>query len=317
MRRKHLFIMNPPEKLNLKLDTSVRIAHSLDRCGHKTFSCFSEDISCHSDLKGPEALVRSMAFDAVAGSVVFGDLQSKYFLRDFDCIHMRKDPPFDLSYISCVWLLDRAPSKVINAPSALLRFNEKLLTLHYPKACKRGLVSAKVSLLEEFVRTSCDGKAIFKPLDQHGGKGIFTLEAKDARLAKKISAKIEGAPFLVQAFDPRIYAGEVRALCVAGKALAWCLKQPPEGSYLANTGAGASLLPFVPSFELQARVEFVATDLAKKGIYLAGMDIIGDEISEINVTSPRLLLPPQEDETPYFAQIASWISDHVKAFKAS
>jgi glutathione synthase len=114
------------------------------------------------------------------------------------------------------------------------------------------------------------------------------------------------SPQLVQSFDPNIFDGEVRAYLVGGKALSWCLKVPKDGEFLANTGAGATLHPYSPSSQLKKKVEDLAKELLKHGIYFVGLDIISEEVTEINITSPRLLVAPG-DTRDYYKEIASWI----------
>ncbi len=110
---------------------------------------------------------------------------------------------------------------------------------------------------------------------------------------------------LIQAFNPAIHDGEVRAFCVGGKPLAWCLKKPAAGEFLANTRAGATLHVYNPKPEERERVTSVATNLYRQGVAVVGFDLLGGFLSEINVTSPRLLQAP-EDKVDYYDFWAEW-----------
>ncbi|MEZ4742584.1 MAG: hypothetical protein R3B45_09075 [Bdellovibrionota bacterium] len=310
MKQFHLFIIDPIENLNFKLDSSIRLAFELIQLGANVYSTEITDLfwnirdacaSCYANqIAFPDGTIESL-------SIV---KKENFLLEKFNGIHMRKEPPFNISYISATWFLDsvRDRTKIYNDPAALRAINEKLSIFRFPEAVKDALVSCNVLDLYEFLETKANGDAILKPLDLFGGKGIIRLQlslmSKEQALAILDDATNHSkSPRLIQPFDHRISDGEVRVFTFNGDAISWCLKKPREGHYMANTSEGARLLEYKPDHKMRSMVEEVAKALVDSGIYIAGFDIIGDAISEINVTSPRLL-QAAEDQTNYYKEIA-------------
>lgn len=310
MQQKHLFIMDPIEKLNLALDSSLRIALALARLGQKSYFCELGDLYWESG-KGPQCQTRALNFLDDVRTLKPGESE-KLRLDSFSSIHMRKDPPFDIHYITATWFLEQCTKTlVVNDPVALRGFNEKMGILQFPEVCKRSLVSAKCQQLFDFIDKRCEGDAVLKPLHLYGGRGILHIRLQDTQRAHveeliREATINETSPILAQAFDRNIYEGEVRAFLVGGKAVSWCLKVPKRGEYLANTGSGATLHAYKPSSTLRKKVEGLGKELLKQKIYFVGLDIISDEITEINITSPRLLVAPG-DSHDYYQDIANWL----------
>ncbi len=310
MLQKHLFIMDPIEKLNLGLDTSLRIAFALSRHGQNVYFCEISDLFWESG-KGPHCHARPLEFGTELEKSHIGK-EERLPLKNFQIIHMRKDPPFDIDYITATWFLEQCPETLfVNSPRSLQSFNEKMGILQFPNECKKSLVSSKVNELLTYIENQCKGDAVLKPLHLYGGRGIKHIQLSkiskfEAEKLIKESTQNEKSPHMVQAFDSRIFKGEIRVFLVGGKALSWCLKVPKEGDFLANTGAGATLHTYKPSSILLEKVESLASKLLKLGIYFVGLDIIGDEVSEINITSPRLLVAPG-DTQDYYGEIAEWL----------
>ena len=199
----------------------------------------------------------------------------------------------------------------VNIDEPICEFESDKATLEFPAECKKALVASHPQRLLDFIQKECNGDAILKPLHLFGGKGIIRVELAKVGLKEAhqilLSATDQGTqPKLAQAFDKGIFDGEVRAFLVNGCPLSWCLKVPQNGSFLANTAAGAVLKSYSPSSELVAKVTRVAENLKKRGVIFIGLDIINEEISEINITSPRLLVAPG-DTRDYYAQIASFL----------
>jgi glutathione synthase len=308
----HLFVIDPIENLNLKLDSSLRVARALCNIGHLTYICTPGQLEWLSRESCAAAFAQELAFPS-------GDINSlrlaparRLRLDFFQAIHMRKDPPYDMNYIASTWLLDSAVArgvKVYNAPHALRNLNEKLSIFQYPEAIRDGLVSADPQQLLEFIKESANGDAVLKPLTLYGGRGVLRLNLNQQKEEKVLHILREETQNgqdlrLIQAFDERIFQGELRAFCVNGKALSWCLKKPHGDNFLANTRSGATLETYQPRADEVAMVEKVAASLVTEGVYFVGFDIIGSFISEINITSPRLLHGP-EDTHDYYKDIAA------------
>lgn len=295
---RHLFVMDPLESLNRALDSSLRMAFELALLGHEIYVCEPRQLAWPSGPSGPTAHCRMITFKDDPASAT-PDVARTFRLADFRAIHMRKDPPYDLDYIGATWLMEPAgpETKIYNAPSALRRFNEKLAILQFPDDIRPALVSADPAELMAFIETVCKGDAVIKPLTLFGGRGVLHLDVnKSSREAVQATLRSETADGtrmrLAQPFDKAIFDGEVRAFTAFGEPLAWCLKKPASGQFLANTRLGAELLPYQPTPEVEERVRRVAQTLLRDGVTFIGFDLIGGYLSEINLTSPRLLLPP-------------------------
>ena len=315
MHQKHLFIMDPLDKLNFKLDSSLRMASELTRLGHQCYFSVPIDLSWNSTAGRPFVNAALMEFNNFEPSTISLSARTKSQLDSFSGIHMRKEPPFDMNYMSITWLLDAAGDKtrVFNGPSALRSFNEKLGILQFPEDIGPALASYDPIEILAFIKESCGGDAVIKPLDLYGGRGISRIKLTEIEEKKAIEqlqeATQKGTQMrLVQAFNQLIYEGEVRVFTLGGKALAWCLKKPSPGEFLANTSSGATIHPYTPSEALKIKVERIADKLLQQNIPLLGFDIIGNLVSEINITSPRLLQAPG-DSTDYYGQIASWLEN--------
>ena len=318
--QRHLFITDPLEKLNLNLDSSLRIAHQLCFRGHHCFLAHAEDFFWDSRESSASAFVKRIAFcEEKIEDLFLGDRQ-KALLGSFSGIHIRKEPPLDTSYITLTWMLDSAIecAKIFNLPSALRKYNEKLVIFQFPEFCKPAIVSNDPRKLLNFIKDRCGGDAVIKPLDGFGGRGIYRLNLRHSREAdveSHLTTMTNGSRLhhLVQAFDSAIFDGEIRAFTVGGKAICWALKKPSKGNFLANTSEGATIHPFSPPNLLQTKIDSVAKSLYENGIAFAGFDIIGESISEINITSPRLL-HPSKDGHNYYSEIAQWIEDESTCY---
>ncbi len=306
--RRHLFVIDPLPSLNLKLDSSLRMMAALAQRGHEIAVCEPRQLGWLKSEGAAHAFAQKLSFpgDAMQFRAAAPKRTS---LQDFTAIHMRKDPPYDMEYIATTWLLESAAprTKVYNAPAALRGFNEKLAIFLFEDETKDGLVSANPDELLGFAEKHAGGDAIVKPLTLFGGRGVVRLQVKKGDAASRAAARqwLEGETAqgtqtrLVQAFDPGIFAGEVRVFTAFGEPIAWCLKTPEPGNFLANTRAGATLAPYVPKPAEAARVTAIARNLLAKGVVFIGFDVIGGFVSEINLTSPRMLVGPGAEADQY------------------
>lgn len=303
--------MDPFSKLNLKLDSSLRMAFALQNKGCKVYFSEQNGLSWSSGSKYAHSNCAEIKFKDGPESAYLADFTEKSLSR-FSGIHMRKDPPFDLQYVATTWLLDAVPesTKVINSPSALRGLNEKLSIYHFPEFTDKALLSSRPEEILRFIEETCAGNAIVKPLDLFGGKGVIkiSVDNENSRQAVLSKLRVETAEGtlqrLVQPFNNLIHEGEVRAFAAAGEPLSYCLKKPIEGSYLANTGSGATLHPYIPDEKVKNLVKKVSEKLLEFGVFIVGYDIIGGLLSEINITSPRLLLPESEDDSVYYDRLS-------------
>ena len=211
-------------------------------------------------------------------------------LAEHDIVLMRKDPPFDMDYVYTTYLLERAAAEgvlVSNRPSSLRDVNEKLSTAWFPELCPPTLVTADPERLKRFVAEH--GDAIVKPLDGMGGAGIFRLRPDDpnVNIVLELSTRRGRQQIMAQRYVPEIKDGDKRVLVVAGEAVDHALARvPAQGETRGNLAAGGRGV-VVPLGDAERRiVAAVAPMLVERGLHFVGLDVIGDYLTEINVTSP-------------------------------
>jgi len=289
------------------------MAEGLARRGHTLHFATPNSLSWRSTRV--TAAVRASPLDLSGGpAAALLESPSPLSLTDFTAIHIRRNPPFDVPYVEMTWLLESVSGRVhlFNHPAGLRALNEKLSILMFPELCVESFVSCDPDDLLAFIVERAHGDGIVKPLEQHGGEGVRRLLVKDALSAEAARAALDVETYagqrsrMVQPFDASVYDGQVRAFTVGGEPLAWCLKQPSEGQFLANTRAGAVILRHAPTTTEEHVVRRAAQALLRLGISFAAFDLLSESISEINLTSPRLLVPPT-DPRDYYGEIAEWI----------
>jgi len=211
-------------------------------------------------------------------------------LADHDIVLMRKDPPFDMNFIFCTYLLERAASEgalVSNRPSSLRDVNEKLATLAYPDLTPPTLVSSAVEHLRSFIEEHQD--VIVKPLDGMGGMGIFRLTPNDPNISMVLGTSTANGtvPIMAQRYVPEIVDGDKRVLVVNGKPVPFALARIPlAGETRGNLAAGGRGVPVPLTDRDREIVAAVTPMLREKGLDFVGLDVIGRYLTEINVTSP-------------------------------
>jgi glutathione synthase len=211
-------------------------------------------------------------------------------LRSFDAIVMRKDPPFDSEFFYATHLLEQAEregAKVFNKPRALRDHPEKLAILEFPQHIGPTLVTRSAHAIRDFHAQHKD--IILKPLDGMGGMGIFRVRDDGLNLGAIIETlNRDGAQsVMVQKFLPAIAQGDKRVLVIGGKPVPYCLARIPQGGEVrGNLAAGGKGVAQPLSEADRAIAEHLGPILAARGLLLVGLDVIGDKLTEINVTSP-------------------------------
>lgn len=214
-------------------------------------------------------------------------------LDSLDVILMRKDPPFDLEYIYCTYLLEQAEESgvlVVNRPASLRDCNEKLFTRYFPQCCVETRVSRDPTLLIEFIEQYRD--CIVKPLDGMGGQSIFRVRSGDSNtnVILETVTRMGISQTMVQKYIPEISLGDKRILLIDGNPVDYALARlPAEGENRGNIAAGASTRGQPLSERDRWLCEQVGDELRKRGLIFVGIDVIGDYITEINVTSPTCI----------------------------
>ena len=231
-----------------------------------------------------------------------------------DTLLMRKDPPFDMEYIYTTYLLEQAQQAgclVVNDPRSLRDANEKVFTAQFPQCAPPTLITRNAADIRRFQAEQ--GEIILKPLDGMGGASIFRLAPGDPNLSVVIETLTQrGRAFcMVQRFIPEITAGDKRILIVDGEPVPYCLARiPAPGESRGNLAAGASS----EARPLSERDRWIAAQvgpqLRTRGILFAGLDVIGDSLTEINVTSPTCI---RELDAAYGLDIAGALLDAIAA----
>lgn len=211
-------------------------------------------------------------------------------LVELDVVLMRKDPPFDMDYIYLTYLLEQAEAQgltVLNNPSSLRDANEKLFTTWFPQCCAKTLIASDAKQLTNFVEN--EGEIVIKPLHGMGGESIFRVTAGDSNLNVIIETMTHRGRKLVMAqrYIPEITEGDKRILLINGEPVPYVLARIPQGGdFRGNLAAGGRGEGRELSDHDRWICEQVGPTLRKKGLLFVGLDVIGDYLTEINVTSP-------------------------------
>ena len=288
-----LFVADPLESFKIYKDTTFSMMREAQKRGHRISACEPKDIMWQ---RGGvvTAYVRDIALTG-APAVWFTSAQSKpderpQALKDFDCVVMRKDPPFDSEFFYATHLLEQAEregAKVFNKPRALRDHPEKLAILEFPQFIGPTLVTRDANDVRRFHAEHRD--IILKPLDGMGGMGIFRVKEDGLNLGGIIETlnKDGAQTLMVQKFLPAISEGDKRVLVIGGKPVPFCLARIPQGGEVrGNLAAGGKGVAQPITDSDRAIAEALGPILAARGLLLVGLDIIGDSLTEINVTSP-------------------------------
>jgi glutathione synthase len=211
-------------------------------------------------------------------------------LADFDAVLMRKDPPFDLEYVVSTWLLSAAAregARVFNAPDAVRDYNEKLAIAEFARFAAPTLVSREPGRIQQFVERERD--TVVKRLDVMGGEYVFRVRADDPNRNVIVQTISEGGArtVMAQRYIPEIAQGDKRVILIDGRVVPHCLARiPKDGDPRGNLAQGARGVAQPLSARHQEIAAAVGPALAKRGLLVVGLDVIGDYLTEVNVTSP-------------------------------
>ncbi len=234
-------------------------------------------------------------------------------LDELNVILMRKDPPFDQEYIYATYLLERAESMgvyVVNKPQSLRDANEKLFTAWFSQCCAETLVAREPSRIRSFLREQ--GEIILKPLDGMGGTSIFHIRQDDPNLSVILETmtQYKSRYVMAQKYIPEIKDGDKRILMVNGEAVPYALARiPADGETRGNLAAGGRAEGRPLTEKDWWITQQVGPTLREKGLIFVGLDVIGDKLTEINVTSPTCV---QELDKQFGLNIAGQLMDHIE-----
>jgi glutathione synthase len=287
---KLLFVADPLESFKTYKDTTFAMMREAARRGHTLWACTPADLVW---LSGARVVARDARAITLTGrSDTWFDVvaEGELALADADAVLMRKDPPFDSEYFYATHLLgqaEREGARVFNSPAALRDHPEKLAILEFPEFIGPTLVTRSAQAIRAFHAEH--GDIILKPLDGMGGMGIFRVGADGLNLGSITETlNRDGAQtVMVQKYLPEIVQGDKRVLVIGGEPVPYSLARIPQGSEIrGNLAVGGKGV----AQPLSARDRQIATTLgpvlAARGLLLVGLDVIGDCLTEVNVTSP-------------------------------
>jgi glutathione synthase len=284
-----LFVADPLEVFRTYKDTSFSMMREAQRRGHRVFACEPRHLTWKSG-EVVHAEVREIALTGAEEDWFRVRATQLRPLAGFDAVVMRKDPPFDSEYFYATHLLEQAQregAKVFNRPAALRDHPEKLAIMEFPQFVSPTLVTRSADEVRRFHEEH--GDIILKPLDGMGGMGIFRVGPDGMNLGSIVETlNQQGATtIMVQRFVPAISAGDKRVLVIGGKVVPFCLARIPQGSEIrGNLAAGGKGVAQPISERDREIAETIGPLLHERGLLLIGLDVIGDCLTEINVTSP-------------------------------
>ena len=282
-----LFILDPLAQLKTYKDTSVAIMREAAQHGHELYTALQSDLLLRHD----KVVFNACRFAFTEGEPWYRSGEAAEMApAAFDAIVMRKDPPFDNEYLYSTYLLELAGKqggRVYNDPVAIRGWNEKLSIARFAELAPEFLVTSNNALIRDFLQTHAD--IIVKPLDGMGGSGVFRLRTDDANIGVILETVTHFGErtVMAQRYVPEIKAGDKRILMINGEPLPYALARIPQGGEtrgnLAAGGKGVAQALSPRDLEIATRI---GPELRQHGLFLVGLDVIGDYLTEVNVTSP-------------------------------
>ena len=315
MARRLGVIMDPIAGINPKKDTTLALLLAAQRRGFELEYMEMGDLC----LLDGEARARRRRLQVHDSLEHWYDFESEYSaastpLAELDCILMRKDPPFDMEFVFSTYLLERAQQAgtlVLNDPRAIRDSSEKLYTAWFADLCPPTLVTRRQSELREYLERF--GDIVVKPLDGMGGASIFRVQAGDsnASVIFETLTELQTRYCMAQQYQPAIVDGDKRILVIDGEPVPYALARiPASGELRGNLAAGGRGVAQPLSDADKAICARVGPELKARGLILVGLDVIGDRLTEINVTSPTCV---REIEAQYNIDIAGRFIDAIEA----
>ena len=281
-------LMDPIESINVEKDTTLAMMLAAQERGWKL-----------KYFQRTDLFMRDGSASATMCDITVEDNPENWFdlgtaadlpLTECDCILMRLDPPFNMDYVFSTYFLQRASDDgvlVLNNPASLRDLNEKVFTAWFPQCCPPTLITSNNDKIRDFHKEFDD--IIVKPLDGMGGSSIFRLKKDDPNVSVVLETMTDfgSTQIMAQKYIPEIVDGDKRILVVGGKPVSHALaRMPAAGETRGNLAAGGKGIAVPLSDRDREIAETIGPVLVEKGVFFAGIDVIGDWVTEINVTSP-------------------------------
>jgi len=310
---KILFVADPLESFKTYKDSTFSMMREAQKRGHQVVACEMGDVRWQQG-EAVSAQVREITLTGQPDRWFKVTAEHRVALKDFGAVLMRQDPPFDSEYFYATHLLgqaEREGAKVMNSPAALRNHPEKLAIMEFAQFIAPTLVTKNDADIRAF--HAAHGAIILKPLDGMGGTGIFKVGADGLNLGVIIETLNQGGQqtVMVQKYLPGIAQGDKRVLLIGGKPVPFCLARIPQGGEVrGNLAAGGKGVAQALSARDREIAEALGPILMARGLMLVGLDIIGDSLTEINVTSPTCF---QEITDQMGCDVAALFMDAVEA----
>ena len=316
---KILFIADPLSTFKTYKDTTYAMMREMAKRGWRLSHALSGELSVRQGL----VTAQTAPFEFIGAK---HDRDHEWFaaadkiqtaLKDFDAVIMRTDPPFDMQYLYATQLLTLAAeqgAKVFNSGQAMRDFNEKLAILNFSRFTAPTLVTTRSADVRAFLAEH--GDIIIKPLDGMGGMGIFRLTEKDPNIGSILETlmQLDSRTIMAQRYIPEIVHGDKRILIIGGEVVPYALARIPQhGETRGNLAAGGRGVAQELSEHDREIAETLAPELKRRGILLAGLDVIGSNLTEVNVTSPTGF---QEIMKQKDFDVAAMFADAVQSWAA-
>jgi len=277
-----LFVMDPPARVNPRADTTYVIMREAQARGHEVLHCEASDLA----LEGTAAVAGARLARVEPTGIALGEAR-RVALGDCSAVLMRKDPPYDIEYYFATLLLDRAGTLVINNPQGLRDANEKLYALNFPEFIPPTIVTRDAARLRSY-QDELGGEMIVKPLDGCGGRGVLYCGKGDRNIPSMLELLTDGGKKWVigQKYLPEARKGDKRVLLLDGKPIGAVLRVPREDEVRGNLHVGGKAVKTTLDAREQALCAALGPRLVKDGLWFVGIDVIGGQLTEVNVTSP-------------------------------
>ena len=279
--------MDPMESIDIAGDSSFALALEAQERGHKLFHYEPKNLSL-SQLK-PVAKLRSLTVQNITGNHFYlGEQRVADLKTDIDVILMRQDPPFDMSYITATHILEHVHPNtlVINNPTNVRNTPEKLFVTHFENVMPPTLITSEEEEIFGFRKEFKD--IIVKPLFGNGGAGVFHIKPDDENLSSLIELHktFYREPLMIQEYVPAVRQGDKRIILIDGKPVGAVNRVPAKGEARSNMHVGGKPMKCELTGRDREICEIIGPSLKEKGLLFVGIDVIGNYLTEINVTSP-------------------------------
>ncbi len=278
--------MDPLDNIDIDADSTFALALEAQRRGHALYHYLPRDLSL-ADGRAV-ATARPLTVRRVAGDHHAFGAPERIDLASVDVVLMRQDPPFDMAYITATHILEQVHPEtlVVNDPVEVRNAPEKLFVCRFPELMPPTLITSDPALIREF--RAEHGEIILKPLFGNGGAGVFHLRADDDNLNALLEmfTAFYREPIIVQRYLPAVRAGDKRIILIDGEAAGALNRVPPEGEARSNLHVGGRAEAATLTKREREICETIGPTLRERGLIFVGIDVIGDDLTEINVTSP-------------------------------